>query len=157
VGFSRILPISCLLCLCSFPADTKAAGYEPKKAMKATASDAGVEILSDTGGVDFGPYVKNLVQAVRKSWLPIIPVSARPPQNKQGRVGIRFKIDPTGHISGMLLESPSGDISLDRAAWGGITDASPYPPLPTEFTGPFLELRLGFYYNVDPNKPPHVK
>jgi hypothetical protein len=50
----------------------------------------------------------------------------------------------------MVLEYPSGDIGLDRAAWGGITGASPYPPLPAEFTGPYLELRFGFFYNLDP-------
>jgi hypothetical protein len=50
----------------------------------------------------------------------------------------------------MVLEHPSGDIGLDRAAWGGITGASPYPPLPAEFTGPYLELRFGFFYNLDP-------
>jgi hypothetical protein len=51
----------------------------------------------------------------------------------------------------MILESPSGDTSLDRAAWGGITGAS-YPPLPKGFKGPFLELRFGFYYNTDLSK-----
>ena len=48
----------------------------------------------------------------------------------------------------MILEFPSGDVSLDRAAWGGITGASPYPPLPKDFKGQFLELRFGFYYNL---------
>jgi hypothetical protein len=52
----------------------------------------------------------------------------------------------------MILEFPSGDVSLDRAAWGGITGASPYPPLPKDFKGKFLELRFGFYYNLDPDK-----
>ncbi len=51
----------------------------------------------------------------------------------------------------MILEFPSGDVSLDRAAWGGIKCA-PYPPLPKDFKGSFLELRFGFYYNLDPDK-----
>jgi TonB family protein len=116
------------------------------------AMKAGVDILSDTMGVDFGPYMRRVIEATRRSWYPIIPESARPPLDKQGRVGIRFKINPDGSVKEMTLEFPSGDVSLDRAAWGGITGASPYPPLPKEFKGPFLELRFGFYYNLDPDK-----
>jgi TonB family protein len=113
---------------------------------------AGVDILSDTMGVDFGPYMRRVIEATKRSWYPIIPESARPPLDKQGRVGIRFKILPDGSVKEMILEFPSGDVSLDRAAWGGITGASPYPPLPKDFKGPFLELRFGFFYNLDPDK-----
>ena len=138
-----------------FPAissSQEAAGNGSQKPGGSTAANSGVDILSDTRGVDFGPYMKQVVQATRGAWLKVIPESARPPQNKQARVGIRFKIDPMGRVSGMVLEYPSGDIGLDRAAWGGITGASPYPPLPAEFTGPYIELRLGFFYNLDPKK-----
>jgi TonB family protein len=117
-----------------------------------SAMAVGPDILSDTMGVDFGPYMKRVIEATYRSWIPIIPESARPPLDKQGRVGVRFKIYPDGSVKQMTLEFPSGDVSLDRAAWGGITGASPYPPLPKEFKGPFLELRFGFYYNLDPEK-----
>jgi TonB family protein len=116
------------------------------------AMNSGADIISDTMGVDFGPYMRRVVEATRRSWYPIIPESARPPLDKQGRVGIRFKIYPDGSVKEMILEFPSGDVSLDRAAWGGITGASPYPPLPKDFKGPFLELRFGFFYNLDPDK-----
>jgi TonB family protein len=116
------------------------------------AMGVGPEILSDTMGVDFGPYMKRVIAATYRSWIPIIPESARPPLDKQGRVGIRFKINPDGSVKEMILEFPSGDVSLDRAAWGGVTGASPYPPLPKDFKGKFLELRFGFYYNLDPDK-----
>jgi outer membrane biosynthesis protein TonB len=115
------------------------------------AMKAGVDILSDTMGVDFGPYMKRLIADTYRSWIPLIPESARPPLDKQGRVGIRFKILPDGSVTQMILEFPSGDVSLDKAAWGGITSAG-YPPLPKEFKGPFLELRFGFYYNLNPDK-----
>ena len=104
----------------------------------------GPEILSDTMGVDFGPYMRRVIDATYRSWIPIIPESARPPLDKQGRVGIRFKIYPDGSVKEMILEFPSGDVSLDRAAWGGITGASPYPPLPEGVQGtiPGAALRL---------------
>jgi TonB family protein len=115
------------------------------------AMGVGPEILSDTMGVDFGPYLRRLIADTYRSWIPLIPEVARPPLDKQGRVGIRFKIAPDGSVKEMILESPSGDTSLDRAAWGGITGAS-YPPLPKGFKGPFLELRFGFFYNTDLSK-----
>ena len=63
---------------------------------------------------------------------------------------VRFKILKDGSVKEMILEGPSGDISLDRAALGGITGASPYPSLPKDFKGPYLELRFYFLYNIRP-------
>ena len=104
-------------------------------------------MLSDTLGVDFGPYIQRVIYDTKRAWYPVIPEVARPPIQKQGRVLIRFKILPDGSVKEMKLEGPSGDVSLDRAAWGGITGASPFPPLPKNFKGPFLELRFYFLYN----------
>jgi TonB family protein len=109
-----------------------------------------VDILSDTMGVDFGPYIRRVIYDTERSWWPIIPESARPPLLKQGKVGIRFRILPDGSVKEMILEFPSGDVALDHAAWGGITGASPYPPLPKQFKGPYLELRFYFLYNINP-------
>ena len=105
-----------------------------------------VDILSDTLGVDFGPYIQRVIYDTKRAWYPIIPEVAQPPINKQGKVLIRFKILPDGSVKEMHLEGPSGDVSLDRAAWGGITGGG-YPPLPKNFKGPFLELRFYFLYN----------
>jgi TonB family protein len=113
-------------------------------------SAGGAEILSDTMGVDFNPYLQRIVYDTERAWWPIIPEIARSPLNKQGRVLIRFKIMKDGSVKEMKLEGPSGDVSLDRAAWGGILGASPFPQLPKEFKGPYLELRFYFLYNIKP-------
>ena len=42
---------------------------------------------------------------------------------------------------------PSGDVPLDRAAYGGISASDPFSPLPHEFHGPYLALRITFFYN----------
>jgi TonB family protein len=112
--------------------------------------NGGVDVLSDTMGVDFGAYIQRVIYDTKRAWYPIIPESARPPLDKQGRVLIRFKILPDGTVTDMRLESPSGDVSLGRAAWAGITGASPYEPLPRAFKGPYLELRFYFLYNIRP-------
>lgn len=109
------------------------------------------EILSDTMGVDFDPYMKRVVNDVRMNWYSLIPESAMPPFLKKGNVMIEFVILPDGSISGMNVVQgfSSGDVSLDRAAWGGITKSNPFQPLPKEFKGPYLRLRFRFYYNPD--------
>ena len=106
-----------------------------------------LEVLSDTQGVDFGPYLARVLQAVRMNWYNIIPEEARAPLMKRGKVSIEFAIMPDGKIAGMTLRGPSGDVALDRAAWGGITASNPFSRLPNEFHGPYLALRFHFYYN----------
>jgi TonB family protein len=111
-----------------------------------------VDVLSDTMGWDYGPYIQRVIADTKRAWYPIIPESARPPLDKQGRVMIRFKILPDGTVTDMVLEGPSGDVSLERAAWAGITGAAPYEPIPKAFKGPFLELRFYFLYNIRPGE-----
>jgi TonB family protein len=106
-----------------------------------------LEVLTDTQGVDFGPYLSRVLQAVRMNWYNLIPEEARPPLLKKGKVSIEFAIMKDGKVAGMVLRGPSGDVALDRAAWGGITASVPFAPLPNEFHGPYLALRFHFYYN----------
>jgi TonB family protein len=106
-----------------------------------------LEILSDTQGVDFGPYLSRVIDAVRRNWYTLIPEAARAPLLKRGRVGIEFAILPDGKVAGMKLVSGSGDVSLDRAAWGGISASNPFAPLPSAYHAPYLALRFRFYYN----------
>jgi len=110
---------------------------------------AGVDILSDTQGYNFAPYLQRVVQATYRAWLPIIPISARPPLDDKGKVYISFHIGADGSVKGMNLDGGSGEVALDRAAWAGIVGAG-YPPLPADFKGKDLWLRFGFYYNIDP-------
>lgn len=108
---------------------------------------AGAQILSDTMGVDFTAYMRRLHDDIQRNWDPLIPEEVRPPLYKKGAVGIRFTILPGGEIGNMVLETRSGDVALDKAAWSAITSEGNFPPLPREFHGPQLELRVGFFYN----------
>jgi TonB family protein len=110
----------------------------------------GLEVLSDTKGVDFQPYIARIMREIYEQWIPLIPEEARPPLSKQGVTQVRFKINADGTIGGMWLDGPSHDVALDRAAWGSITGVGQFPPLPKQFTGPNLELRI--HYLVNTNK-----
>ena len=116
---------------------------------RGTSVQGNLEILSDTMGVDFGPYLERVLHDVRLNWYNLIPDVARAPLLKRGKVSIEFAILKDGSVAGMKLDGPSGDISLDRAAWGGITASNPFPPLPSEFRGQYLQLVFHFYYNPD--------
>jgi len=108
-----------------------------------------LDILSDTMGVDFGPYLARVLHDVRQNWYNLIPEVARAPLMKKGKVSITFAILKDGRVAGMQLTGTSGDVALDRAAWGGITASNPFPPLPNQFGGQYLALRFHFYYNPD--------
>ncbi|HUK25692.1 MAG TPA: TonB family protein [Terriglobales bacterium] len=108
-----------------------------------------MDVLSDTMGVDFGPYLARVLHDVRQNWYNLIPEVARAPLMKKGKVSIQFAILKDGRVAGMQLTGSSGDVALDRAAWGGITGSNPFPPLPTQFAGQYLALRFHFYYNPD--------
>jgi outer membrane biosynthesis protein TonB len=109
---------------------------------------AGTTILSDTQGVDFSAYMRRLHDDIQRNWEPLIPEEVQAPLLKRGKVGIIFTILPDGSLGPpMTLETPSGDIALDKAAWYAITSEGKFPPLPKEFHGPNLQLRVGFFYN----------
>jgi len=110
------------------------------------------EILSDTHGVDFFPYLQRLKLEIERHWYEVLPESAFPPISKKGKLMIQFSIMKDGSIRGMLLVASSGDEALDRAAWGGIVGSNPLPPLPDEYVrqgGTDLTLRGMFIYNMD--------
>ena len=109
-------------------------------------STEGPIILSDTRGVDFGPYLSRIVYIVRRNWYSVIPESAR--LGQKGRVGIVFEILKDGTVPQLRLVASSGADPLDRAALAGIHASIPFPPLPEEFTGNHLVLQFIFLYNM---------
>jgi TonB family protein len=127
-----------LLLLCSVVVLGQSAPRVPEQGV--------VEILSDTQGVDFGPYLKEILATVRKNWFSLIPDSAK---TKKGKLVIEFAITKDGHLADMRLTATSGDKTLDRPAWSGIVKSDPFPALPKDFKGPFIALRFRFDYNPD--------
>jgi hypothetical protein len=118
------------------------------------AGSGGIEVLSDTQGVDFRNWLQRWHRETETTWDPLIPDEVNPPLLKSGMVVIRFKVLPNGRLmepNGVFLEGRSGDTALDRAAWGALTGSN-YPPLPKDFHGPYLELRAYFLYNMEAPK-----
>jgi len=112
---------------------------------------SGAEIISDTQGVDFNSWLRRWYYETERTWDPLIPDEVNPPILKAGQVEIVFKVLPNGRLmdGSVQLIGRSGDTALDRAAWGALTGSN-YPPLPSAFHGPYIELRARFMYNMQP-------
>lgn len=105
-----------------------------------------LEMLSDPTGVDFKPYLIQILASVKRNWLAVIPESAR--LGRAGRVAIEFAINRDGHVPKLVIAMPSGTDALDRAAVAGISASNPFPPLPSEFRGDQIRLQFTFSYNL---------
>lgn len=107
------------------------------------------EILSDTRGYDFGPYMNQVINRVRTNWYALIPEAARI-GTLRGRVVIIFTITGPGRIEDLRAVAPSGSNPLDRAAVAAIQASNPFPELPADFEGDRLVLQFTFLYNMTP-------
>ena len=141
---------SALACmLAAHPCIAQSSSQTGSDASAAQASDrSGVEILSDTRGVDLSAWLMRWHRETERNWK--IPKQSKPSSNgsKTIKAAIRFKVLPSGRLKdgSMALDSPSGVTAFDRSAWIALVN-SKYPPLPSDFDGPFIELRAHFVYD----------
>jgi TonB family protein len=120
----------------------------PNQAPSAGPVRSNLQLLSDPGGVDFKPYLIQVLTAVRANWLAVIPESAR--MGRRGRVLVQFIIDRRGEVPKLVIAESSGTAAFDRAAVAGISASYPFPPLPKGFKGNEIRLQLAFSYNMSP-------
>jgi TonB family protein len=113
---------------------------------------SGMQILTPTEGVNFGPYMNLLHARVMRNWSASLPDEFR--KGTKGQAIIRFNINRDGTIANISLEGTSGNDSLDQAAIDAIRNSSPITPLPPAFKAPYIAVRCAFYYNLLPPEPP---
>jgi TonB family protein len=111
----------------------------------------GVSILTPTEGVDFNSYINRLLAKLKQNWIAVMPESFY--LGDKGIVAISFRINKDGSFSAdsLSIDRTSGKEPLDTAAASAIRATSPFEPLPPQFKGPNLDLRIGFYYNIRPD------
>jgi TonB family protein len=108
----------------------------------------GVTILTPTEGVDFQSYINRLLAKLKQNWVTVMPESFY--LGDKGIVAISFRINRDGSFpaESLSLDRTSGKEPLDTAAASAIRATSPFEPLPPQFKGQFIDLRIGFYYNI---------
>jgi len=112
---------------------------------------SGIQMLTPTEGVDFSNYLARVYASVKQNWFAVMPESVR--LGEKGVVVLQFRIMRDGTVPGAepSLMHTSGKEPLDRAAISSIRSSSPFPPLPSAFSGPYIELRFGYWYNLPVN------
>jgi TonB family protein len=110
-----------------------------------------VEILTPTEGVDFTNYIARVLASVKRNWYAVMPESAR--LGDRGKVVLQFRIMRNGVVPDAepAMVGSSNKEPLDRAAVSSIRASTPFEPLPPAFSGPFIELRFIFLYNMPLN------
>ena len=127
-------------------------GGPPSSGGRGVGMGNGVDILSATEGVDFSAYIRRLLATLQRNWEAVMPESVR--MGERGVVFTTFQINPDGSVSAPdpTLERTSGKEPLDNAAMSAIHASNPFEPLPSQFHGPFLKLRIAFIYNIPPDQ-----
>ena len=105
-----------------------------------------LQLLSDSTGFDFKPYLMQVLASVRRNWMSVIPESVK--MGRRGQVLIQFIIDRHGAVPKLVIATSSGTESFDRAAVAGVSMSNPFPPLPAEFKGDQIRVQLAFSYNA---------
>ncbi|HWW18842.1 MAG TPA: TonB C-terminal domain-containing protein, partial [Candidatus Saccharimonadales bacterium] len=112
---------------------------------------AGIQMLTPTEGVDFNDYLARVYQSVKRNWFAVMPASVE--LGDQGVVSLQFRIMKDGGVPDgePVKVFGSGKDPLDRAAISSIRASNPFEPLPPAFSGPYIELRFTYYYNLQPD------
>src|SRR5271155_5189704 len=115
------------------------------------AAFGNMEMLTPTEGVDFNDYLHRVYITVKRNWFAVMPESVR--LGDKGVVSLQFRIMRNGNVPDgePVRVLASGKEPLDRAAISSIRTSNPFEPLPPAFSGPFIELRFTYYYNLQPD------
>ena len=115
----------------------------------------GLELMTDSEGVDLTPFLRHLYISVRDKAMATMPKSVA--LGDQGVVTIRFQVQRDGAlVTTLVTASPSipkvwyssGKKTLDDHALAAIKSAAPFDHLPESLSARSVDLKLTFYYNL---------
>ena len=99
------------------------------------------EVLSDSLGVDFAPYLhQHVLPALRQNWRSVVRQKGLAPSTFW-KIDTEFTILKDGTLKDLKLAESSGDPDADAGALDAISSSAPFAALPAEFKGDSLELR----------------
>lgn len=105
-----------------------------------------LELRSDPMGTDFRPYMIQVLAAVRRNWFAVYPEAAK--LGTRGEVVLEFGIAKQGVVTKVVYSAQTGSRPLDEAAVAAISASNPLPPLPKDYKGDRIVLRMTFMYNM---------
>jgi TonB family protein len=126
---------------------------QPSGSAQVPKVSCGMQLLTNTEGVDFGRYLEEVYRSVKKSWFANMPPSVE--KGKQGANQVEFRVLQGGNIpkDSLKVVVSSQKSDFDAASVQAIREAAPFRHLPEKFSQPFIVMRFTFYYNLAPMKP----
>jgi hypothetical protein len=108
-------------------------------------------MLTPNEGVDFSGYLTRVYYTVKRNWFAVMPTSVE--LGEKGIVQLTFRIMRDGSVPAAepVIQRNSGKEHLDRAAYSSVRASSPFESLPPQFSGPYIELRYTYFYNILPD------
>jgi len=101
------------------------------------------QLLTDPQGVDFRPYLAQVLAAVKGYLDRIMPRATR-----RGYVSVQFEIRRDGAVGKVSFAQGSGDPVLDRTAIEAISGGGPFGPLPARYKDSVIHVQMNFAFAV---------
>lgn len=136
----------------SFSLKTTAAPINADQQSTPEQYGAGViQMLTPNEGLDVAPFLKRLMESVKRNWYAKMPEAAK--IGIKGKGVLHLRIQKNGTLDDApMIQTSSGEKTLDDAAVAAIVDSAPFEQFPENFKSPYVELRVMFLYNVLPPK-----
>ncbi len=121
----------------SLPSSGEGTGAGPGTTVEGAGGKAGIGgARFDQPDFQYGYYIEALQIALSTNWFKPVPNITTPPQ-------VHFKINRDGSVADSEIVRSSGLPFVDRAALRAVL-ASTFPPLPADWTGPYVGLTVTF-------------
>jgi periplasmic protein TonB len=102
------------------------------------SAGAGRRVELDVSNFCCPEYIERVVLVIERAW--------DRNQGVRGAAIVSFTIRRDGTLDAVAVRQSSGHYALDNAALRAVARAQQVPPLPAEFPGPSLTLRVTFEY-----------
>lgn len=112
-----------------------AGGAAPAATGAAGGMNEAVGAETDRPDFPYPWYIAQVRQMLWAAWQKRMPAAS-------GEGVVVFAIMRNGAFTDLRMESSSGDQAFDDAALESVQAASPFPPLPSDFSEPFLKIHL---------------
>jgi TonB family protein len=102
------------------------------------------QMAFDTADFPFAHYISRMRRKIAANW--------RVPEGSQGDERfcvIYFRVLRNGAVTNTMIEQSSGLFIFDQAAQRAVVQASPMPPLPSEYRDDYLGVHFSFSYREE--------
>jgi hypothetical protein len=131
-----LLALPAAMPLCAQPPASSAAVQSGGTAVR-------IESLSDTRGLQLGPYLSTFVPELRRRFTEKAGAADGGTSMPQQEAIVVLTISPGGELSALRLESEAQGSPIAQAAWNAANNTA-YAPLPTALNDSTLTLRVHF-------------